>query len=246
MALEAAFWCFGLFGSIPQRQFKYFIKFWSTFVEERECRKQKRVRLLAQRASKRLQSTKSLQSPHSPQSTMSHKASSPLHSDHLSEHKLPGDGGLNSNGADSGNGAVDDGVSASTPPDDGPAAEPGSGGAAPGDVGDSKEHDQPEAADDDDLYAEDHFVYDDDHDDRPRGQVLLERVRGDVESVDLLQEDAALRIAIPCDVEQLVIRGCKNRSGELANWVSSVLCHVDTDCPVDWLGLEGVVSLGCP
>jgi len=104
-----------------------------------------------------------------------------------------------------------------------------SDGAAPGDQAEG---------DDDDLYPEDQFVYDDAHDDRPRGQVLLERVRGGVEHVDLMQEDAALRIAIPCDVEQLVIRGCKNRSGELANWVSSVVCHAPLQCPVDWLALE--------
>eukprot|EP01083_Nonionella_stella_P050406 134083_1 len=105
---------------------------------------------------------------------------------------------------------------------------------------DNKENDEDDADDDDadvlDLYAEgDKFEYDDD---RPKGQVLLENYRADYVFVNERAQDAVLHITMPCDIEQLIIRDCKNRSGELAQWVSSVLCHIPRHCPIDWLGLE--------
>jgi len=112
---------------------------------------------------------------------------------------------------------------------------------APADDGDAEAEQGTEAEhhdeDDLDLYAADEFEYESD-DDRPRGQVLLEFYRNGFERVSGPSEDAALHVAIPTDVEQLIIRDCKNRSGELAHWVGSVLRNVPRHCPVDWLGLE--------
>ena len=86
-----------------------------------------------------------------------------------------------------------------------------------------------------DLYAEDNFEYDDD---RPRGQVLLEKYRNDYMYINRQQEDALLKIAIPCDAEQLMIRDCKNKNGELSYWLQSVFCYMPYKCPIDWFGLE--------
>ena len=99
-----------------------------------------------------------------------------------------------------------------------------------------KKSDDLEDEEEEDLYAEDNFEYDDD---RPRGQVLLEKYRADYEfKIDSLAEDALLHIAIPTDIEQLLIRDCKNKNGELAHWLSSVLCYIPSICPIDWFGLE--------
>ena len=246
---------FEMLTGTQRRQFKYFIKFWSIFVEERASRKQQRSLFLEQRASKRVQSAKSSKNSKTSKSIKCSKSDDDGNDSkqHLSPNSADGDDAISKVSSAQ---SVDDKESKTNkmnemnqmnPMEVGDAKhskhskhetmeikvdESGSG------TDDMKSTEPQTEADDDDLYAEDQFVYDDDHDDRPRGQVLLERIRGDMESMDLMQEDAALRIAIPCDVEQLVIRNCKNRSGELANWVSSVLCHVPRECPVDWLGLE--------
>merc|ERR1719229_15015 len=98
-----------------------------------------------------------------------------------------------------------------------------------------EDNDNQDADDDQDLYASDNFEYDDD---RPRGLVLLEKYRNDFESASEREEDAMLHVAIPLDAEQLIIRDCKNKKGELAHWLSSVLCTIPSSCPIDWLGLE--------
>ncbi len=90
-----------------------------------------------------------------------------------------------------------------------------------------------------DLYGDDDgdFEYDS-NDDRPRGIQLLDRYRINSQHQLSNAENALLKIAIPTDIEQLIICDCKNKNNELSNWLSSILCSIPSFCPIDYICID--------
>lgn len=67
---------------------------------------------------------------------------------------------------------------------------------------------------------------------------MLEKFRSSFSITSDIQESVNLRISIPCEIEQIIVRNHRNKNGEVTKFIASILCSLPIVSMIDWFILE--------